>query len=117
MSNLGNDTVHVTGISFYNGAQGFKRTTPATANILQKELFDVTLEFTAPGSGSFVDTMLIVTDDTTGGNDSIVVPLSATGFVPGVSPLATSFEFDTTTVGVYALDSIGFAGSSGLSGD
>ena len=108
MSNAGNDTLHVIGISLYNGAQGFKRATPATAGILQNERFDVTVEFKAPGGGQFVDTMLIVTDDTTGGNDSIVVPLLASGFVPGLLPLATTFAFDTTIVGVFAVDSIGF---------
>lgn len=111
MSNLGNDTLHVTGISFFVGGQGFKRTTPATASVLQSERFDVTVEFKAPGSGQYVDTMLIVTDDTTGGNDSIVVPLAAIGFVPGLAPLTSSFAFDTTTVGVFALDSIGLENS------
>jgi hypothetical protein len=114
MSNAGNDTLRVLSISMYNGTQGFKRLTPSTAKILQKERFDVTVEFAPLGPGSFVDTMLIVTNDTTGGNDSIVVALRGTGFEPGLQALVSEFAFDTTTVGVFALDSVGFENAGDL---
>jgi hypothetical protein len=115
MTNLGNDTLHVgndslhiAGVSLYSGTAGFRRTSPASTSLLQREQFDVTVEFVPPGEGLFSDTMLILTDDTTGGHDSIVVPLSAQAYVPGLVSLAPSLVFDTTDIGAAIIDSMGF---------
>jgi hypothetical protein len=114
MSNVGNDTVHVTGMSFVSGAQGFSRITPSTAAILQNELFSITIVFDPPDSGQFYDTLTIFTDDTTSGNDTIVVALEGTGFIPGLQPQPTSLVFDTTAVGAVAADSVGFANTADI---
>lgn len=109
MTNLGNDTLHVTSVSLYSGAEGFARVTPSLGGLLQSEQFDVTLVFTPTSAGIFSDTMLITTDDTTSGNDSIIVPLEALVFMPGLQALAGALAFDTTIIGQTRLDSVGFS--------
>jgi len=107
MTNLGNDTLSVSSITLFDGSQGFTRITPGVTRLLQSEQFDVSVQFVPTLAGTFFDTMLIITDDTTGNNDSIIVPLQAQAYVPGLQLLSSSLVFDTTEIGTTVFDSIG----------
>ncbi len=105
-TNLGNDTLGIQSLTFVSGAAGFRRISPDSARLLQREEFDVTIVFDPPGEGLFTDTLIILTDDTTSGNDSIVVPLFALAYAPGLVQLDTVLVFDTTGIGQTAIDSV-----------
>ena len=105
-TNLGNDTLKIQSLTLTSGAAGFRRISPDAAKLLQREEFDVALVFVPSGLGLFTDTLLIVTNDTTSGNDSIVVPLSALAYAPGLVQLDSALVFDTTGIGQTAIDSV-----------
>lgn len=106
MTNLGNDTLRISEVTLYDGTQGFKRLTPSTGELLQDEFFNVTVVFAPPDTGLFVDTMLIVAQDSASLSDTIIVPLTGVGFVLGLHPGMDPFVFDTTQVSGTRLDSV-----------
>ena len=106
-TNLGNDTLKILSFSLASGTQGFKRISPDSAHLLQREEFDVKVSFTPPGEGLFTDTLFISTNDTAHGLASIVVPLSALAYTPGLVQLDSSLVFDTTGIGLSTVDSVG----------
>lgn len=106
MTNLGNDTLHVFSVALNSGTAGFKRISPTSTQLLQNEQFDVKVLFDPTISGDFVDTMVILTDDTTSNRDSIVVPLFARAYVPGLIQIDSAIVFDTTDIGQSSVDSV-----------
>lgn len=99
ISNVGDEDLQLTGLALEDGSGGFAVTSLGVTELTPGEATEVIVSFTPPAEGSFVDTVLVESDDPS--TPVVPVPLSGetpAGPAPDLEVSPWTYDFGTVPV-------------------